>query len=156
MITGLIKKNEIKTTLAKHRRKKQKIVFTNGVFDIIHRGHVDYLTKAKKLGDILIIGLNSDKSVKKIKGPSRPLNKQADRAFVLLGLKAVDYVVLFGEETPEKLIQLIQPDILAKGADYKISEIVGADFVKANGGLVKRIPLVKGRSSSNIIKKLKK
>jgi rfaE bifunctional protein nucleotidyltransferase chain/domain len=154
MINGLIKKTELEKTLKQIRRKKQKIVFTNGVFDIIHRGHVDYLTRAKKTGDLLIIGLNSDSSVRKLKGKNRPINKQADRAFVLLGLKAVDYVVIFSEETPDKLIRKIKPDILAKGADYKINEIVGAEFVKSYNGLVIRIRLTKGRSTSKIIKSL--
>lgn len=153
---SLVKRKDLKTTIQKYRRQKKRIVFTNGVFDILHRGHVDYLSKAKSFGDILIVGLNSDSSVRKIKGPSRPINKQADRAYILLALKAVDLVVIFSEETPQKLIEQINPDVLVKGADYKISEIVGADFVKANGGSVRRVPLTKGRSTTGIIKALKK
>ncbi len=134
------------------KRKRKKIVFTNGVFDILHRGHVEYLIKAKSMGDILIVGLNSDISVKRLKGKSRPIQNQIDRAVILLGLEAVDYVTIFSENTPQKIIELITPHVLAKGADYKISEIVGADYVKQHGGIVKKIKLTKGRSSSKIIK----
>jgi rfaE bifunctional protein nucleotidyltransferase chain/domain len=139
----------------KLRRRRRKIVFTNGVFDILHRGHVAYLAKARSFGDVLVVGLNSDKSVRKLKGSDRPLQGQADRAAILSALEAVDYVVVFGEETPERLIREIKPDVLVKGADYRISEIVGADFVKANGGEVRRIRLTPGRSSSDLLKKLK-
>ncbi len=156
MLKNLIKKTEITLFLKKLKRQKKKIIFTNGVFDIIHRGHVDYLTKAKSYGDILIIGLNSDISVKKIKGKNRPINKQSDRAAVLLALKPVDYVMIFSEETPDKLIKKIRPDVLVKGADYRISEIAGADFVKESGGKVVRIALTKGQSTSRIIKELNK
>ena len=137
------------------RRGRKKIVFTNGVFDIIHMGHVHYLSKAKALGDILIIGLNTDASVKKFKGPDRPINRQADRAGVLSALEFVDYIVYFSEATPAKIIRQVRPDILVKGADYKISEIVGADFVKSCGGQVKKIRLLRGRSTSGILNKLK-
>ncbi|MEE9441192.1 MAG: D-glycero-beta-D-manno-heptose 1-phosphate adenylyltransferase [candidate division Zixibacteria bacterium] len=137
------------------RARRQKIVFTNGVFDILHIGHVRYLRKAKALGDVLIIGLNTDKSVKKFKGSGRPLNRQSDRAGVLSALECVDYIVYFSEPTPLKLIQLIRPDFLVKGADYKIKDIVGADFVKSSGGKVIRIKLSVGRSTTNLIKKIK-
>ena len=147
----LVAQKEIEALCDRLRWQKQKTVFTNGVFDIIHMGHISYLSKAKALGDILIIGLNTDASVRKIKGPTRPINKQADRAGVLSALEFVDYVVYFSEETPEKLIRLIHPDILVKGADYKISEIVGAKFVKSYGGQVKRIKLLPGRSTSQLI-----
>lgn len=153
---SLIKRKDISSVAQKLRRQKKKIVFTNGVFDILHRGHVDYLKKAKSFGDILIVGLNSDSSVRKIKGPNRPINKQTDRAYILLALEAVDYVVIFSEETPKRLIEQIKPNVLVKGADYKISEIVGADFVKANGGSVRRVRLSKGRSTTGIIKALNK
>lgn len=135
------------------RRNGQRIVFTNGVFDILHRGHVEYLAKAKSFGDLLILGLNSDASVRRLKGPTRPLQKQTDRAVILLALESVDYVVVFGEDTPDKLIRQIKPDVLAKGADYKISEIVGADFVRSYGGRVRRVPLTKGRSTSKLVKR---
>jgi rfaE bifunctional protein nucleotidyltransferase chain/domain len=149
----IISRSKIKSLAETLRRKKRKIVFTNGVFDILHFGHVDYLTKAKKLGDILIIGLNTDLSVKKFKGKDRPIQNQKDRARILDALKPVDYVILFSEETPDRLIRLVCPDILVKGADYKISEIVGAKFVKSYGGAVKRIKLAKGRSTTNLISK---
>ncbi len=136
------------------RKKRKRIVFTNGVFDILHYGHINYLAKAKEMGDILIVGLNRDSSVKKFKSKDRPLQNEMDRARILTALQAVDYVILFSEETPAKLIEMVKPDILVKGADYKISEIVGAKFVKSYGGEVKRIKFVKGRSSTDIIKKL--
>lgn len=136
------------------RRAGRKIVFTNGVFDILHRGHVEYLGKAKSCGDILIVGLNSDVSVRRIKGRQRPLQKQKDRAIILLALQAVDYVVLFSEDTPEKLIRQVRPDVLVKGADYMISEIIGANFVRSYGGTVKRVKLTKESSTSSIIRKL--
>ena len=143
------------TDLAKRvRRRGKRIVFTNGVFDILHRGHVEYLAKAKSFGDVLIVGLNSDASVRRLKGKNRPVQKQADRAVILLALEAVDYVVIFGEDTPQKLIEQVRPDVLVKGADYKISEIVGAEFVKSYGGSVRRVRLTKGRSTSGVLKKL--
>jgi len=150
----LISKKELLAMCDRLRKRHRKIVFTNGVFDIIHMGHVHYLAKAKSLGDVLIIGLNTDASVRKFKGPNRPLNRQSDRAGVLSALEFVDYVVYFSEPTPANIIRQVKPDILVKGADYKISEIVGADFVKSYGGKVKRIKLLAGRSTSSIIKKL--
>ena len=152
---NLIKRSDVKKLSSKLKRKGERIVFTNGVFDIIHRGHVDYLAKAKSFGENLIVGLNSDASVRRLKGPTRPLNKQIDRAAVLLALKAVDYVVIFSEDTPLKLIKEITPDFLVKGADYKISEIVGADYLKSTGGKVRRITLSKGHSTTSTLKKLK-
>jgi rfaE bifunctional protein nucleotidyltransferase chain/domain len=149
----IIARTKIAALCDKLRRQKKKIVFTNGVFDILHLGHVHYLTEAKKLGDILIVGLNTDSSVKKIKGPKRPINPQSDRAGVLAALEAVDYVVLFGEETPLRLIRQVRPDVLVKGSDYKLSEIVGADFVRENGGEVKRIRLLRGKSTSRLLRK---
>ena len=136
------------------RRQRKRIVFTNGVFDLLHRGHVDYLAKARSFGDVLVVGLNSDASVRRLKGSKRPLQPQRDRAKILLALKAVDYVVMFGEDTPQKLIEEINPHVLVKGADYTIREIVGADFVLANSGKVRRVRLSPGRSSSRLIKLL--
>ncbi len=136
------------------RKKRKKVVFTNGCFDIIHAGHVRYLKKARSLGDMLVVGLNSDSSVKAIKGESRPIVPQNERAEVLSALSSVDRVVIFNETTPEKLIKAIRPDILAKGADWAAKDIVGADIVRENGGKVSRITLVKGRSTTNIIKKI--
>jgi D-beta-D-heptose 7-phosphate kinase/D-beta-D-heptose 1-phosphate adenosyltransferase len=140
----------------KSERKRKKVVFTNGCFDVLHAGHVRYLKKAKSLGDILIVGLNSDSSVKKIKGKGRPILPEAERAEILSALEAIDYVVLFKDETPEKLINKIIPDVLAKGADWKASDIVGADVVKKNGGRIIRVRLVKGKSTTNIISKIKR
>lgn len=134
------------------RRRRKKIVFTNGVFDLLHKGHIDYLAKARSYGDVLVVGLNSDKSVRQLKGKSRPLQAQADRAAILLALRAVDYVIIFGEATPDKLIRQIQPGVLVKGADYKLTEIVGADFMKQTGGVVRRVRLTPNRSTSRLIK----
>jgi len=147
---------QAETVLAvqKARADKKRTVFTNGVFDLLHLGHVEYLQKAKALGELLIIGLNSDASVRSIKGPKRPLVNQEDRAAVLAALECVDYVVLFDEDTPAKLIEAIRPDILVKGADYKIEQIAGADAVLKNGGKVVTIELTPGRSTSELIKKI--
>lgn len=134
---------------------RQKIVFTNGCFDVLHFGHVHYLLEAKKLGDILVVGLNSDDSVRRLKGPSRPINGEKERAFVLAALSFVDYVVLFEEDTPGNLIKAVRPDVLVKGGDYALDQIVGADFVRENGGTVTTIPFVEGFSSSQIIEQLK-
>ena len=139
----------------KWRRQKKKFVFTNGCFDIIHAGHIRYLETAKKKGDILVVGMNSDSSMTRIKGKGRPINPQQDRAEVLAGLEAVDYVVIFDEDDPGSLISYILPDILVKGSDWKPGKIIGADIVKANRGKVIRIPLYKGRSTSKIIRKIK-
>jgi rfaE bifunctional protein nucleotidyltransferase chain/domain len=145
---------EIRKIVTRHRRRGETIVFTNGVFDILHRGHVDFLAKAKSLGDVLIVGLNTDASVRRIKGRSRPLQNQQDRAAILLALEAVDNVVFFGEDTPERLIHDIRPDILVKGADYKLADIVGASFVKSYGGKVRRIRLSPGRSTTRLTRHL--
>jgi rfaE bifunctional protein nucleotidyltransferase chain/domain len=128
-----------------------KIVFTNGVFDILHRGHVEYLAKASALGDILVVGLNSDESVRRLKGPNRPIHTEEDRATVLSMLKGIDAVVYFDEDTPLELISFLVPTILTKGADYKLEEIIGADVVIANGGHVVTIDLTEGRSTSQAI-----
>ena len=133
----------------------KKIVFTNGVFDILHTGHVDYLTKARDLGGFLVIGLNTDASVKRLnKGPERPINNEKARATVLSALECVDAVVLFNEDTPYELIKHLQPDILVKGSDYAVENIVGYDIVKAKGGEVITIDLSQGFSTTGIIKKI--
>ena len=142
---------EIRKTL---KQNKQKVVFTNGCFDILHAGHVDYLVKAKECGDILIVGLNGDSSVRNIKGKNRPIVTETERAFVLNNLKPVDYVVLFDEPTPQKLIETLIPDILVKGADWSIENIVGRDVVERNGGEVKTIKFVTEQSTTNIIQKV--
>lgn len=134
-----------------YRLKRQVVVFTNGCFDIIHPGHIKYLAKAKQLGDILIVGLNNDKSVKQLKGKGRPVMNQKDRATILSHLDMVDYVTIFGTLTPHTLIKKLMPDVLVKGADYKKDEIVGANEVEATGGKVVIIPFVRGRSTSRII-----
>ncbi len=131
------------------KSKGKKIVFTNGCFDILHRGHVEYLSKAKQLGDVLIVGLNSDSSVKMIKGDKRPIVPQEDRAFIL---SFVDYVVIFDEPTPYELILKIVPDVLVKGSDWSQENVVGRDIVEANGGKVVLIEIVPGRSTTNVIK----
>lgn len=136
------------------RRSGKKIVFTNGCFDIIHAGHVRYLKKARSLGDILVVGLNSDSSVRSIKGAARPIVPQGERAEVMSALWFVDYVVIFNEETPLRLIKAIKPDVLAKGADWAAKDIVGAGIVKENGGRIARVALARGRSTTNIIKKI--
>ncbi|MGQ9847234.1 MAG: D-glycero-beta-D-manno-heptose 1-phosphate adenylyltransferase [Bacteroidales bacterium] len=142
--------------LAYWRFKSQKIVFTNGCFDILHRGHFEYLMKAASLGNVLVIGLNSDNSVKKLKGNNRPVQDEESRALALASLLFVEAVVIFDEETPIDLIKFIRPDILVKGGDYSITTIVGSDFVLENGGEVKIIPFVEGYSTTKLIQALKK
>lgn len=140
--------------LAYWRFKGKKICFTNGCFDILHIGHADYLSKAASFGDLLIVGLNSDYSVKRIKGETRPINPEAARAFLLASFQFVDAVIIFNEDTPYELIKIIQPDFLIKGNDYATEEIVGYDIVKQKGGEVITIPLVEGFSTSSIINKI--
>jgi D-beta-D-heptose 7-phosphate kinase/D-beta-D-heptose 1-phosphate adenosyltransferase len=133
----------------------KKIVFTNGCFDVIHAGHVRYLRKARSLGDLLVIGMNSDRSVRRLKGPGRPLIREADRAELLAALEMVDYVTVFGEDTPAALIGEIEPDVLVKGGDYRVDEVVGRETVDASGGRVVIVPLVRGRSTTGLIKKIR-
>ncbi len=137
------------------KAQNKKIVFTNGVFDIIHSGHVEYLTEAKSLGDVLIVGLNSDSSVKMIKGDKRPIVQQDNRAYVLANLKPVDFVVIFDEDNPLNVIKRVMPDILVKGADWDEDKIIGSDIVKQSGGEIKRIKFVENNSSTNIIERIK-
>ena len=134
----------------------KEIVFTNGVFDIIHRGHIEYLNEAKSLGDILIVGLNSDKSVKMIKGDSRPINNENDRALVLSNLKAIDFVIIFSEDNPYNVISAIIPDILVKGGDWKKENIIGADVVENYGGKVISLKFIDNYSTTELIEKMKK
>jgi rfaE bifunctional protein nucleotidyltransferase chain/domain len=149
-------KTDLPGLLKRLRRQRKRIVFTNGVFDILHRGHVTYLSKARSMGDVLLVGLNSDASSRRLKGAARPYQKQRDRAIILLALEAVDYVVIFSEDTPEELIKMVRPDVLVKGADYKLSEIVGADFVRSYGGRVVRVRLTDGRSTTVLMKRVSK
>jgi rfaE bifunctional protein nucleotidyltransferase chain/domain len=145
----------LQSQLALWRREKQTIVFTNGCFDILHRGHVDYLAKAADLGNKLIIGVNTDASVSKLKGPHRPIQDQESRMLILASLAFVDAVILFDEPTPYELIKLVQPDILVKGSDYQVENIVGYDIVQAKGGKIKTIDFIPGYSTSAIESKIK-
>jgi D-beta-D-heptose 7-phosphate kinase/D-beta-D-heptose 1-phosphate adenosyltransferase len=144
--------NELAEIRKELKLQNKMVVFTNGVFDILHAGHVDYLTKAKSKGDILIVAVNSDSSVKKIKGELRPIVLQNERAFIISSLKPVDYVVIFDEETPYEIIKKIIPDVLVKGADWSVKNIVGRDIVEANGGKVETIEFINDSSTTNIIK----
>jgi rfaE bifunctional protein nucleotidyltransferase chain/domain len=146
----------IQPLLSMWRFKKEKIVFSNGCFDILHRGHVEYLAQAANLGQRLVIGLNTDTSVRRLKGPERPLQDEVGRSLVMASLKFVDAVILFDEETPYDLIRAIRPDFLVKGNDYKPEEIVGYDIVTANGGEVVTIKLVEGYSTTSVVNRMKK
>lgn len=154
--TKILTKEELKPLLNVLKFKEKKIVFSNGCFDILHRGHVEYLSKAASLGDCMVIGLNTDASVKRLKGENRPVQDEIGRAQVMAALHFVDYVVLFDEDTPFDLINYLKPNVLVKGSDYKEDEIVGADIVKANGGSVETIDLVEGYSTTSIIEKANK
>jgi rfaE bifunctional protein nucleotidyltransferase chain/domain len=146
---------EAKKQVETWKNEGQEVVFTNGCFDILHLGHVDYLEKASQLGQKMIVALNTDKSVNQLKGPERPINNEYARSRLIASLGFVDAVILFGEETPLSAIETLIPDILVKGNDYSIDKIVGADFVLEHGGRVETIPLVAGYSTTNIISKLK-
>lgn len=145
----------LKTKLNFWKFKDKKIVFTNGCFDLLHLGHIDYLSKASDYGDLLIIGLNTDKSVAKLKGSGRPITDEKSRAAILASLFFVDAIILFDEETPIKLIELIQPDVLIKGSDYEVEDIVGYDIVKAKGGQIITIDFLPGYSTTSIENKIK-
>jgi rfaE bifunctional protein nucleotidyltransferase chain/domain len=143
--------SQMKEARAALEAKGKTVVFTNGVFDILHRGHCEYLQASRAAGDVLIVGLNSDSSVRRIKGDKKPIVPEADRAAVIIALASVDYVVLFDQDTPIELISALMPDVLIKGADYKVDDIVGAKEVLANGGKVETIALTPDRSSTNVI-----
>lgn len=147
---------DISTCLAPFRSQNKKIVFTNGCFDLLHVGHVRYLQEAKRLGDLLVVGVNSDASVRRLKGPTRPVQLEEDRAEILAALGCVDFAVVFAEDTPEKLIHLVKPDILVKGGDWKVEQIVGSDFVLAHGGKVLSLQFVDGKSTTRLIEKAQK
>lgn len=151
----ILNQKGLNSKLAYWKFKGNRVVFTNGCFDIIHLGHVDYLSKARDLGDVLIIGLNTDNSVSRIKGPSRPVNNETARANILSSFNFVDAIFLFDEETPYDLINKVKPDILVKGSDYNPEDIVGYDIVKSTGGNIETIDFLEGYSTSSIIKKLK-
>lgn len=146
----------IEKKIAELKSENKKIVFSNGCFDIIHRGHVEYLAKASNFGDITVIGLNSDKSVKELKGENRPVQDQNTRALILAAFSFIDYIIIFDEQTPYELIKLIKPDFLVKGADYKPEDIIGFDILQSYNGQVKTIELVQGHSTTNIIGKILK
>ncbi len=155
LFSKLYTKESISSVIKDWKNNNQKIVFTNGCFDILHRGHVEYLAKAKDLGDKLIIGLNTDDSVKRLgKSPERPINNEETRAIVLSALECVDAIILFNEDTPLQLIEFILPNVLVKGSDYQIENIVGYKVVTENGGEVKTIDFVEGFSTTSILKKL--
>lgn len=148
-------REEIKNIRTQLKSEGKKVVFTNGVFDLIHSGHVDYLVKAKEMGDVLILALNSDSSVKRIKGNKRPILEQNERAFIVSNLKPVDYVTFFEEDTPAEIISDLIPDVLVKGADWALDKIVGREVVEASGGEVKNIKFINEQSTSNIIQIIK-
>ncbi len=151
----IVEFSNIKKEISRLRNNFKKIVFTNGCFDIIHAGHVSYLNEAKRFGDILVVGINSDESVKRLKGLSRPIICEKDRAYIVSNLKPVDYVVIFKEDTPYNLIKEVNPDFLVKGGDYDGKDIAGRDIVEPSGGKVILIDFIKGKSTSNIIKRVK-
>lgn len=140
--------------VARRKRLSGKVVFTNGVFDLLHRGHVDLLTAARARGDALIVGINTDRSVKRLKGPTRPVRNERDRAYVLSGLEAVDLIVLFDEDTPLELVKALRPDVIVKGGDYTVDSIVGAREVESWGGEAVVVPLTEGHSTTSIIEGL--
>ena len=145
----------LKGVIDKLRKQGGRIAFTNGCFDILHYGHIKYLQDAKGAGDVLVLGLNSDASVKRIKGKKRPVNRQIDRLRVLAALSCVDYITVFNQDTPLRLIKLLRPDILIKGGDWETDKIIGAEFVKSYGGRVLTIPYLKGYSTTGLIARLK-
>ena len=148
---GILTLEELAPLVADHRRDGRTVVFTNGVFDILHRGHVTYLEEARGLGDILVVGINSDDSVRRLKGHGRPVNTLEDRARVVAALRSVDFVVPFSEDTPLQLIEALTPSILVKGGDYATSEVVGGDWVTRHGGYVHIAPTLRGYSTTGII-----
>ena len=145
---------EQRSALAKWRGAGERIVFTNGVFDLLHRGHVEYLEDARALGDRLVVGVNSDASVRRLKGPSRPLIPEDERAELLAALESVDLVAIFGDDTPLTLIEEVAPDVLAKGGDWALDQIVGREFVEARGGSVVSVRLREGRSTTTIVERI--
>lgn len=153
--TKILRLDAAITQVGDWQRSQQKVVFTNGCFDIVHLGHIDYLEKARALGDRLVLGLNTDASVSRLKGPQRPVVDEYARARLMAALSFVDTVILFDEPTPKELIEALKPDILVKGDDYTVQTIVGADFVLANGGAVETIALVQGYSTTALIEKIK-
>ena len=152
--TKIKKIDSLKKEISRLKKSGKRIVFTNGCFDLLHYGHVMYLEKAKSLGDVLVVGLNSDASVRRIKGSRRPLINQNDRAKIIAALESVDFVVIFGSDTPLEAIKALKPDLLVKGSDWQNKGIVGAEFIKNYGGRVLTVKLADGRSTSSLIKKI--
>ena len=150
----ILPKTRLHATL-RRARGKGRLVFTNGVFDLLHPGHVRLLATARSLGDLLVVGINTDASVRRLKGQERPFIGQKDRAFMLAALESVDYVVMFAENTPARLIAMVQPDVLVKGGDWSTDEIVGREVVEARGGRVVRVPLAKGHSTTRLAKQIR-
>jgi D-beta-D-heptose 7-phosphate kinase/D-beta-D-heptose 1-phosphate adenosyltransferase len=146
--------DEMRMIAAEMRMSGRRIVFTNGCFDILHRGHAEYLQKSAEMGDVLVVGLNSDLSIERLKGKNRPIHNQDDRAFLLATLFFVDYVVVFDDDTPKDLIVAVSPSVLVKGGDYTPDQIAGAEFVRSRGGVVRVVPFVEGYSTSNILRQL--
>lgn len=153
-MTNIKQLGELKIIRQQLKAEGKTVVFTNGVFDMIHAGHIDYLNKAKSFGDVLMLGLNSDESVKLIKGEKRPILKEVERAFIVSNLKPVDYVVIFEEDTPATVIEKLIPDVLVKGADWSLDNIVGREVVEEHGGIVKSIEFVNDQSTSKIIESI--
>lgn len=155
-MNNILSRSEILSLRKELKAQKRKLVFTNGCFDLIHAGHVDYLLKSKAMGDVLLVALNTDASVRRIKGDKRPILMQDERAFILANLKCVDYITFFDEDTPVDIISEIIPDILVKGADWDLNKIVGKEIVESNGGQVKTIKFVNDQSTSKIIESILK
>lgn len=148
--------SKLKTIIRFLKKRGKKIVFTNGCFDILHKGHIELLKEAKSLGDVLVVAINSDSSVKKIKDAKRPINSAKDRALVLSAIEFIDFISIFNQPTPAQIIKKLKPDVLVKGTDWKKDEIVGKDFIESKGGKVYSIPLAKGYSTTNLINKILK
>jgi rfaE bifunctional protein nucleotidyltransferase chain/domain len=149
----ILRQDELEDFREEHAAKR--IVFTNGCFDLLHRGHIKLFVEAKEFGDCLVVGINSDSSIANLKGPSRPLMNEDDRAFILLQLRPIDYVTIFEEDTPLETIERLRPDVLVKGSEYSRENIVGADFVEQSGGRVERVEMLDGCSTSNLIKRIR-
>jgi rfaE bifunctional protein nucleotidyltransferase chain/domain len=152
----ILSRSALKRRLAILQRSDKRVVFTNGCFDLIHPGHIRYLRAAKRLGDVLVVALNSDHSVRRLKGSGRPLVPERDRCEVIAALEMVDYVTTFGEDTPYALIKHLQPDVLVKGGDWRPDEIVGADVVRARGGIVRSLPYARGYSTTALVERIEK
>lgn len=151
----ILDRDDLARRLAPERRKGRRLVFTNGCFDLLHPGHVRYLVAAQRLGDLLVVGINSDASVRRLKGPSRPVQPERERAEVVAALRMVDYVTIFDEETPWETIRMLQPDVLVKGGDWPIDQIVGREIVESRGGVVVSVEFERGYSTSELIRRIR-